>query len=84
MKKIKIVDNVDLKELEKFGFHKVDGSLGFCSKEVKYNDFDEMDYFVNTNTRIIEINTYDGGDEPLDSTLYDLIKADLVEVVEDE
>lgn len=71
---LKIKDNVDLKELEKFGF--------------KYNDNYHIHY--EYNFLIIEVNTRKifigsgvdevNGDEEI-IKLYDLIKADLVEKV---
>ena len=74
---LKIKDNVDLKELEKFGF-----------KKIRFNEFrnyynkeeNDIDYFIWEDTRIIEINS-NNYDRELDNLLYDLIKADLVEKV---
>lgn len=77
---LKIKDNVDLKELEKFGF-KTMSLYGWYEKEVSYNWNDKMNIYVNKGTRIIQVSTYDGYDVNLDDTLYDLIKDDLVEKV---
>ena len=87
---LKIKDNVDLKELEKFGFEidedniKIDSSLIIYSKYCWKNLF----IYVDEN-RIIYAEQCDyikgqvlGGNENFD-TLYDLIKADLVEKVGD-
>ncbi len=71
---LKIKDNVDLKELEKFGFH------------IKlYDTFESANYenliWVNTKNKKIIIDNF-VGDEII-TKLYDLIKADLVEKVDD-
>lgn len=83
---LKIKDNVDLKELEKFGFY---DSLGIYQKNLETHfkggfSFNDFMITVIKESRIIryhankEIETYN-----LD-TLYDLIKVDLVEKVEDK
>lgn len=79
---LKIKDNVDLKELEKFGF-KTMSLYDWYEKEVSYNWNDKMWIYVKKGTHIIQVSTYDGYDVNLDDTLYDLIKADLVEKIED-
>ena len=72
---LKIKDNVDLKELEKFGF--------------KYEDNDyrkekiDLDYIIDWDDKEIFIASTYGEFDKLDDTLYDLIKADLVEKVDD-
>lgn len=82
---LKIKDNVDLKELEKFGFKKIYSnyileceSIGMVteiiingSKQNRYNNSGEI-FFSKW-----EIN------DPALEVLYDLIKADLVEKVEE-
>ena len=80
---LKIKDNVDLKELEKYGFHSWGplGELHYC-KSVQYTYYNEINYVVKED-RKIQINTYDDCDSILDDTLYDLIKADMVEKVSD-
>jgi oligoribonuclease NrnB/cAMP/cGMP phosphodiesterase (DHH superfamily) len=88
---LKIKDNVDLKELEKFGLEKdneyikIDGDLIIYSKYC-WKDM----YLYITENRIIYAEQCDyikgqvlGGNENFD-TLYDLIKADLVEKVSDK
>lgn len=68
---LRIKDNVNLKELEKFGFEYVD----------KYKEYMKFDYdkllemSVKVSDRILYF--YCGWD-----TIFDLIKADLVEKVE--
>ena len=73
---LKIKDNVDLKELEKYGFVEMD-NIKFYTKKVIRNAYDGIDYYINIDTRIIEINSNEK-DEQLDDTLYDLIKDGLV------
>ncbi len=74
---LKIRDDVDLKELEKFGFN---FEYGFYEKELGY-----LTYFANIRGgRVIEIATYDGEECVLDNTLYDLIQAGLVEKINEE
>ena len=78
---LKIKDNVDLKELEKYGFkeeHK------WYEKGIEYTFQLKIYYYVMKNTKQIQVGTYDGYDIDLDNTLYDLIQADLVEKVDEE
>ena len=79
---LKIKDNVDLKELEKYGF-RINGLFDYTKRvgnvtvmcTTKNDKCKELYLFRETESAYI-----DGTD--LD-TLYDLIKADLVEKVED-
>lgn len=89
---LKIKDNVDLKELEKFGFKKSTHNIWF--KDFT-NNGDIMDLetavVINPNykecERQIVFNTFyeDSGIDASMNTdiIYDLIKADLVEKVDD-
>ena len=82
---LKIIDDVELKELEKFGF----------VEKRKYIRKDNIAIEKETRDLLIQASNYCpyGDRKPLnsknglmiyiDSTLYDLIKADLVEKVED-
>lgn len=82
---LKIKDNVDLKELEKFKFIGITHQNGFTyiNTYCYCNDLHKTTIFIDVNLRIIEITT-DFDSEDLD-VIYDLIKADLVEKeVEDE
>lgn len=100
---LKIKDNVDLKELEKFGF-KYDGVSCYILKGyypieddgtryIDENDFDyrwEIDITEKYRNLFIEIinndcSYHNEGSEidDLFELLYDLIKADLVEKVEE-
>ena len=75
---LKIKNNIDLKELEKFGFN------------IEENTADEWDQLYcfdsglmfDKDDKEIIVPLFDEG-SPL-NTLYDLIKADLVEKVEDK
>lgn len=80
---LKIKDNVDLKELEKFGFeprYNEDGYIykyaimqrsgGFCSSLIDVFSF---------NAETYEIDCYNGVFFGVVEVLFDLIKADLVE-----
>ena len=77
---LKIRDDVDLKELEKFGFEKINDIYRYSSKEAKNYVYESVIYLYDYE-RIIKIdkltNKYDL------NILYDLIKADLVEKVEE-
>ena len=77
---LKIKDNVDLKELEKFGFVYFEGR-NYNFYECKSNENIELTYFVDCDFRNITVSTYDGDEVELDNLIYDLIKADLVEKV---
>ena len=69
---LKIREDVDLKELEKFGFD----DFGVCYK--RYGTLGEH-YFINKGTRTIKrIHPYSLREEPTKNEIYDLIKANLV------
>lgn len=82
---LKIKDNVDLKELKKFGFitsKKIKDKYNFNTKLVKAvfkseNDFNTM---TISNKRTIDLTDLYEDIKWLD-TLYDLIKADLIEKI---
>lgn len=67
---LKIKDSVNLKELEKFGFRFIYGNWWYNDK-----------FRINSNTRKIRIVT-DGSPYKIDA-IYDLIKEDMVEKVEE-
>lgn len=84
---LKIKDNVDLKELEKYGFEL--NKWGEYRKEIcggRRGQGFELIIFNRENRTICGF-AYgadgDGADDYIDDTLYDLIKADLVEKVGD-
>jgi hypothetical protein len=73
---LKIKDNIDLSKLEKFGFEKFG--------DYYRNVVGRTDIIIEQNTKILEIDVdigYYSIDEYND-ILYDLIKADMVEKVE--
>ena len=75
---LKIKDNVDLKELEKYGFNKnsnfPDGWA--MVKTYKRGKYCQEDIYV-WNDKIIQVNAIE-----LNDTLYDLIKDGLVEKID--
>ena len=78
---LKIKANVDLKELEKFGFLYWK-QMKIWVKSGRQQYLDDISTYYVTEARELQINTYNG-DYTLDNVVYDLIKADLVEKVED-
>jgi len=83
---LKIKDNVDLKELEKFGFQNSDLRKNRLEHR-NYNVQLHIDTKINSkNFRRIYVSRF-GGKAPNIITwdvLFDLIKSDLVEKVEEE
>lgn len=82
-KSIKL-EKIDLKELEKFGFEKYQISSNKGLKD-KYklkilSGGHEINNYIIGEDRIIHYNQMSVNNE-LDNTLYDLIKADMVEKV---
>jgi hypothetical protein len=73
---LKIKDDVDLKKLEKFGFFDDYGNW----HKICGNNY--IEYWINTY-RSIEIFVNDDNEVVLDTTIYDLITAGLVEKVEE-
>ena len=86
---LKIKSNVDLKELEKFGFEEQE----YCYESDIHKNFDDNffkdeDITIDKKTRKIYMYIYEAYEDELGNycfdLLYDLIKADLVEKVGDE
>jgi len=75
---LKIKENVDLKELEKFGFKEFPN--GFFKKSYLANNDDDRVCYRIKEDREVRITRLDG---QLDDTLYDLIQASLVEKLEE-
>lgn len=75
---LKIKDSIDLKELEKFGFIFRSNLL----YKPSYKDKDMIDISINQETREVDCTGILGRSEKLDC-LYELIKADLIEKVEE-
>ena len=77
---LKIKDDVDLRELERFGFKlRIEDNYYVKKVYLKNADDDKNFYKVHPIYRKIELTRLDG---ELDTTLYDLIKANLVEKVD--
>ena len=76
---LKIKDNIDLKELEKFGFKAYDYVL-FYEYHSK-NNYKDTIMLNMKNKRLLFYQTYNGKSYDV---LYDLIQAGLVEKVEDK
>lgn len=76
---LKIKDNVDLKELEKFGFKKVD----YVNMKIYKYENDYGNIIIGPDY-IIRLNHITVNNTSLLDIIYDLIKSDLVECVEDE
>lgn len=75
---LKIKDNVELKELKKFGFWKWENTWGVYTKKNIIPTIEDADLFLYEYDRVIIFSE----DSDL-NILYDLIKADLVEKVSD-
>ena len=85
---LKIKDNVDLKELEKLGFKKrIDDEYVKVFENSLQGDIKIRITAERTVYPVIDLDFYNLGHSSefkLHDTLYDLIKADLVEKVEDK
>lgn len=88
--KLKIKDNVDLKKLEKFGFkQKYNEDTGKAEKYIKDNKGTTITIYNEVKEILIDICFFPPEASQEDfiefgTLLYDLIKADLVEKVEEE
>lgn len=72
---LKIRDDVDLKELKKFRFEKINDIYRYSSKEAKNYVYESVIYLYDYE-RIIRIDKLTNKDDL--NILYDLIKADLI------
>lgn len=75
---LKIKDNVDLKELEKFGYNQY---KGYYKKDLEFSD---IEIFVDIEQRIIEKADQFIFVKVDNEEIADLIKADLVEKESDK
>lgn len=73
---LKIRDDVDLKELEKFGFE-LNGNEWYLKQ------LEDIDIFIKPISKVIIIACYEERDVEEIDTIYDLIQAGLVEKVSD-
>jgi len=82
---LKIKDNVDLKEFEKFGFKRMKKHYYRCKRNSYSKELEHGYIEIDSNTRWISqdgISFLRIDEIEYQDTLYDLIKADLVEKVE--
>ena len=77
---LKIKDNVDLKELEKFGFKNKSGLIW----KPKKGEWNVIEVKVDQETRVITTAPLHDMFHTVEDTLYDLIQAGIVEKVEHE
>lgn len=78
MKYLKIKDNVDLKELEKFGFKQIN-----YVNMIVYKFENDYGNIIIGLDKIIHLNHFTTNNTAILDVTYDLIKADFVEVVEE-
>ena len=77
---LKIKDNVDLKELEKYDFKYLQDLI----YKPKHNEWSVIEISIDPYTKIIKIAGITDLYHTVEDTLYDLIKDDLVEKVEND
>lgn len=85
---LKIKDEVDLKELEKFGFKNKEPGFKNCYiKNIDYTDYEYNKIYIMKSNRLIRLGHYQdeyGATDTLNlDIIYDLIQAGLVEKVSD-
>ena len=79
---LKIKDNVDLKELEKYGFKpKYDEDSGIINR-YKHRNIEFVYVCINDRELVATDSKYEE-QKPVNDLLYDLIKDDLVEKVKE-
>lgn len=86
---LKIKDNIDLKELEKFKFKKNKNAYYKCMRNDYYlNIYQGVSIYVRSDTRWIMLDSIKGFQRMYEieyqNVLFDLIQAGLVEKVSDE
>lgn len=79
---LKIKDNVDLKELEKYGFNECLYVNAIVYKKTIIRGIEIYNYIISSKDRIIHFNQMSVHNE-LDDTIYDLIQDGLIEKVEE-
>lgn len=80
---LKIKDNVDLKELEKFGFKYSEEERNYYKCVFLDKSDVVMEYWIDIDTRVIEFDVDSITISDCDSTIYDLTKDGIVEKVSD-
>lgn len=76
---LKIRDNIDLRELEKYGFKEYN-LTGKVHYEINYRNMNNIK--INSDTRLIYFNQMSVHNF-IPNIIYDLIKADMVEKIDD-
>lgn len=78
---LKIKDNVDLKELEKFGFKRVEYYNGTCWKFTRFiGKHEAINIIIREDNKILKYNIMSVKND-LEDIVFDLIQAGLVEKV---
>lgn len=77
---LKIKDSVNLEELKKFGFDKCDDTYRYSSKKARDYIYESVIY-LNDYERIVMIDKCNDKNDL--NIIYDLIKANLVEKIEE-
>ncbi len=77
---LKIKDNVNSKELEKFGFK----LINYVNIEILKYENDYCNVIIGNNDRIIHLNHFTVNNTAGLNIIYNLIKANLVEKVSDD
>ena len=80
---LKLKDNVNLEELEKFGFEKYPRVYVKNNIRINCNLEENKKIYIDEQTRIISIGIGLFNTDVELETIFDLIKADLVEKVEE-
>lgn len=83
MKYLKVKDNINLKELENFGFKAITMINGFKYQYIEMIGNYEVFNIKIDEKSILHLNQLSKYNR-IPSIIYDLIKADMTEVVEDE
>ena len=81
---LKIKDNVDLKELEKYGFEYSEEERNYWKYVFLDRHGAEKQYWIDIDTRIIESSVDTARILNYDTTIYDLTKDGLVEKIDYE
>ena len=81
---LKLKDNVDLKELEKYGFKYDELNKGYKVQSSHFKSYGNAEMFIYENHNLFfNQSAYFTNEQFLIDVLYDLIKADLVEKIDD-
>ena len=82
MKRLKVKDSVNLEDLKNYGFEFIlCDDIGYYTAQPYNNQYTTAVYWIDIKTRLIEIET-PCEEAYLDSTIYKLAKADILEEVD--